>query len=434
MPRRSREHTTLTPPSTRERGNSPHFQDLLPPTPSFSPMTRKRSISQEIRNACQLESPTPPALVIDNTLGKGSQASVYGAELTITDMEGKTTTYPCVAKKLNIRDNENEQTSAHPFFMHELVTQLVNRPTVESNVLPLLAVLNGSNTPHQQDQFAILPYCSLILFNCLKPIVQLKNTDPTLYRYIIVQFFKQMVNALQTLADCQTVHRDLKPENIGYRHNKWCLFDLDVATDAHKLASNTVSTAGTLAYMSPETFSRDPNYIPESVDIFSLGKVLAQLHGKPLHAKSCRNLYEMMQTMDSDYEKEKRLQKTQSLFLRPRESFEEKINSAKSFSDCFDIIINAMCATLPIQRPRLDQLTLASDQLVSLIASKESTESLETKMTDFFSKPENFVQAASDIQKTSSSCFSLLSCSSSFVASPAQPHESAAADSAPSFR
>src|SRR5262249_15193916 len=88
----------------------------------------------------------------------------------------------------------------------------------------------------------------------------------------VVDYIKQIAQALQYAHDRKVVHRDVKPENmlIG-EHNEILLSDFGIALIAHSSHyDSTKDMAGTIAYMAPEQIAAHPR--PAS-DQYSLGIV-----------------------------------------------------------------------------------------------------------------------------------------------------------------
>jgi serine/threonine protein kinase len=88
----------------------------------------------------------------------------------------------------------------------------------------------------------------------------------------VVEYVKQMAQALQYAHDRKVVHRDIKPENmlIG-EHNEILLSDFGIALIAQSSRhQSTKDMAGTIAYMAPEQISAHPR---RESDQYSLGVV-----------------------------------------------------------------------------------------------------------------------------------------------------------------
>lgn len=100
----------------------------------------------------------------------------------------------------------------------------------------------------------------------------LKRHEGPLPEEIIATIMKQLLLALAHLHDKGIVHRDVKPDNIFISTEKKFHLKLgDFGCALHKSNINSSTVAGTLTYMSPETFLSD---IDEKVDIWSCGVVL----------------------------------------------------------------------------------------------------------------------------------------------------------------
>jgi len=94
----------------------------------------------------------------------------------------------------------------------------------------------------------------------------------------VVQYGKQLCDALQHAHDKGIVHRDLKPSNLMVtREGVLKLTDFGIAKDTDVTAlTGANSTIGTAAYMSPEQCRGDKTLGPKS-DLYSLGVCLYEL-------------------------------------------------------------------------------------------------------------------------------------------------------------
>ena len=90
---------------------------------------------------------------------------------------------------------------------------------------------------------------------------------------LIVQYVKQVAEALQYAHEERFIHRDVKPENMLLgRHNELLLSDFGIATIVHSTTSLSVqAAAGTVPYMAPEQLQEHPR--PAS-DQYALGVVV----------------------------------------------------------------------------------------------------------------------------------------------------------------
>jgi len=89
----------------------------------------------------------------------------------------------------------------------------------------------------------------------------------------VVNYTKQVADALQYAHDQKLIHRDIKPENMLLgRYNEILLSDFGIAVLAQSSLSQSVKeVAGTAAYMAPEQFQGKPR--PAS-DQYALGVVI----------------------------------------------------------------------------------------------------------------------------------------------------------------
>src|SRR5262249_12256581 len=90
---------------------------------------------------------------------------------------------------------------------------------------------------------------------------------------VVVDYTKQIADALQYAHEQKVIHRDVKPQNLllGLQ-NQILLSDFGIATisESSRLSSNQ-DIAGTAAYMSPEQFKGQPR---RASDQYSLAIVV----------------------------------------------------------------------------------------------------------------------------------------------------------------
>src|SRR5947208_918145 len=102
---------------------------------------------------------------------------------------------------------------------------------------------------------------------------QLHPKDTILSLSIVVNYVKQIADALQYAHDEKLIHRDIKPENMLLgRRNEILLSDFGIAIVAQSSRyQNAQDMAGTIAYMAPEQIQAHPR--PAS-DQYSLAIVV----------------------------------------------------------------------------------------------------------------------------------------------------------------
>lgn len=90
-----------------------------------------------------------------------------------------------------------------------------------------------------------------------------------------VEITLQILNGLENLHEKGFVHRDLKPDNLLIMNSKLCLADFGVSREV-KTHSKATGTAGTIEYMPPEAFEKNPPVTPQT-DIWAVGVILQRL-------------------------------------------------------------------------------------------------------------------------------------------------------------
>ena len=90
-----------------------------------------------------------------------------------------------------------------------------------------------------------------------------------------VKITLEILRGLENLHEKSFVHRDLKPDNILIMNGRHCLADFGVSREI-KTHSKATGTAGTMEYMPPEAFEKNPSITPQT-DIWAVGVILQKL-------------------------------------------------------------------------------------------------------------------------------------------------------------
>jgi serine/threonine protein kinase len=185
-------------------------------------------------------------------IGRGGFAEVWLAADTLTDLQ--------VAIK--IYDGMDED--GLKIFVGE-----INRVyhLNHTNLLKPQHVAAWNNMP-----YLVMTYCSA--GSCEKKIGQIKEQD-------VWKILHDVASGLAYLHSYNIIHQDIKPANILQDDmGNYVIIDFGISTLARDtLVKSTLrgyTNAGTLAYMAPERFSKDPTPIFAS-DIWSLGAMLFEL-------------------------------------------------------------------------------------------------------------------------------------------------------------
>lgn len=86
----------------------------------------------------------------------------------------------------------------------------------------------------------------------------------------LVPLFDQLLDGVETLHQAGLIHRDIKPDNIVFVNSVPKLSDIGLVSSI----SQTLSLAGTQAYVPPEFLTGEDKNLKQSVDIYALGKTL----------------------------------------------------------------------------------------------------------------------------------------------------------------
>ncbi len=101
------------------------------------------------------------------------------------------------------------------------------------------------------------------------------NGDKASSQAEAVKITLEILRGLENLHDKGFVHRDLKPDNILIMNGRHCLADFGVSREI-KTHSKATGTAGTMEYMPPEAFEKNPPITPQT-DIWAVGVILQRL-------------------------------------------------------------------------------------------------------------------------------------------------------------
>ena len=97
-----------------------------------------------------------------------------------------------------------------------------------------------------------------------------------------IHFIHDVAAGLEYLHSKELIHQDIKPDNILIDDSgKYMITDFGISTQVRSTLNKNIEehssgSAGTLAYMAPERFSKDPRAVKAS-DIFSLGATVFEL-------------------------------------------------------------------------------------------------------------------------------------------------------------
>ena len=86
----------------------------------------------------------------------------------------------------------------------------------------------------------------------------------------LVPLFDQLLDGVEALHSAGLIHRDIKPDNIVFVESVPKLSDIGLVSSI----SQTLSLAGTQAYVPPEFLTGEDKKMKQSVDIYALGKTL----------------------------------------------------------------------------------------------------------------------------------------------------------------
>jgi eukaryotic-like serine/threonine-protein kinase len=196
--------------------------------------------------------------LIERELGSGAMGSVYLAQFTQPD--GKTA--PIAFKMIAMGLMGNDSAMAR-FDRESNILKQLRHP----NIVRLIATGRYKKTP-----FIAMEYVDG------EPLDRQLMRRSRLPWETVVDYAKQLCQALQHAHEKGIIHRDLKPSNLMLtKEGVLKLTDFGIAKDTDVTAlTGANSTIGTAAYMSPEQCKGD-KFISNKSDLYSLGIVLYEL-------------------------------------------------------------------------------------------------------------------------------------------------------------
>ncbi len=195
---------------------------------------------------------------VEKELGSGAMGTVYKAQYARPDG----VTVPVAIKMISMGLLGNEGAVAR-FDREAAILKQLRHP----HIVRLLAVGKYRKTP-----FIAMEYVDG------ESLDRVLTRRQSLAWEDVVQYGKQLCDALQHAHDKGIVHRDLKPSNLMVSSQGILkLTDFGIAKDTDVTAlTGANSTIGTAAYMSPEQCRGDKTLGPKS-DLYSLGVCLYEL-------------------------------------------------------------------------------------------------------------------------------------------------------------
>jgi serine/threonine-protein kinase len=196
--------------------------------------------------------------VIERELGSGAMGSVYLAQFTKEDGS----TMPIALKIVALGLLGNDSALAR-FEREAAILKQLKHP----NIVRLIATGRYRKTP-----FIAMEYVDG------EPLDRMLTRRGRLTWETVVDYAKQLCEALQHAHEKGIIHRDLKPSNLMLtKEGILKLTDFGIAKDTDVTALTGMnSTIGTSAYMSPEQCKGD-KFITNKSDLYSLGVVLYEL-------------------------------------------------------------------------------------------------------------------------------------------------------------
>jgi len=187
------------------------------------------------------------------TIGAGQYGKVYRAK---NQKNGET-----VAIKVIPLEKFNNVPKLEEFTTNEIKTlSRINNP----NVVKFIEMLKTAN-----NTYLVYEYCD---GGTLEDVLQEKHH---LSEAESLKYFKQLINAFQSIYKENILHRDLKPSNILFHNNVVKIADFGFCKKMTGPTELTFTMVGSPIYMAPEILKGYPYNIKS--DIWSLGVVLYEM-------------------------------------------------------------------------------------------------------------------------------------------------------------
>ncbi|KAG0327358.1 Dual-specificity kinase, spindle pole body (SPB) duplication and spindle checkpoint function [Podila humilis] len=193
------------------------------------------------------------------------------------------------------------------FALKKVVIPQTERYTIEQyrNEVQLLLKLKNNNRIIQLWDFEIIDHKGIInlLMECgeidLAHLMEKRRTEPFDIHFIGF-YWRQILEAVDTIHNVKIVHSDLKPANFVLVSGSLKLIDFGIAKAISNDTTNIhrENCMGTISYMSPEAIVSNPasgvRKVGKPSDVWSLGCILYQMvYGKTLFHE-CTNQYQRM--------------------------------------------------------------------------------------------------------------------------------------------
>jgi serine/threonine protein kinase/tetratricopeptide (TPR) repeat protein len=211
-----------------------------------------------------LTSETIPALIghryiLLNPLGEGGMGAVYRATDRLTGQQ-------VALKRVLPPQKERGNTT--------LGSSIIDFRLALAQEFKVLASLRHPNIISVLDygfDDTGMPYFTMEILEDAKTILEAGRGKPLDYQ---VNLLVQMLQALAYLHRRRIIHRDLKPKNVLVTNDQVKVLDFGVSTGGEQY-NNSITTAGTLAYMAPEVMTGGE--LTEAADLYAVGVMSYEL-------------------------------------------------------------------------------------------------------------------------------------------------------------